>query len=63
MEYYSKFYAKDLPEHPGMEAVLLSFSVYAELAEESTKEELSEAISVLSNGKVSGKYGIPSEIF
>ena len=28
LERYSKLYAQDLPEHPGMEAILPSFGVY-----------------------------------
>ena len=36
---------------------------YAELDEEPAEEELSKAISALSNGKVRGKGGIPDEIF
>ena len=46
-----------------MEEVLPSFGVYAELDEEPTQEELSEAISVLSNGKAPGEDGIPAELF
>ena len=63
MEHYSKLYAQDLPKHPGMEEVLPLFSKYAELNEESTKEDLSEAKSELSNGKAPGEDGIPAEIF
>ena len=63
MEHYYKLYAQDLPEHPGMEAVLPSFGVHAELDEEPTEEELSWAISALSKGKVLGEEGIPAEIF
>ena len=63
VEHYSKLYAQDLSENPGMEAVLPSFGVYAELDEEPVKEEITEAISVLSNGKVPGKDGIPAEIY
>ena len=39
VECYSKLYVQDLPEHPGMEAVLPSFVVYAELDKEPTKEK------------------------
>ena len=46
-----------------LEAVLASFKVFAELDEEPSKEELSEAISALPNGKGPGKDGIPAEIF
>ena len=63
VEHYSKLYAQDLPEHPGMEAVLPSFGVYAELDDAPTEEELSEAISALSNGKAPGEDGFPAEIF
>ena len=63
MEHCSKLYAQDLPEHSGMEAVLPSFGVYAELDEKLTEEELSEAISRLSNGKAPGECGIPVDIF
>ena len=52
---------QDLPEHPGMESVLPSVSVFAELDEELNEEELSEAISALSNGKARGEGGIPAE--
>ena len=45
VEYYSKRYAQDLPEHSGMEVVLASFGVDVEFDKESTKKELSEAIS------------------
>ena len=62
VKHCSKLYAQDLPRHPGMEAILPSFGVYAELDEEPTEEELSEAISALSNGKA-GEDGIPAEIF
>ena len=60
VEHCSRFYAQDLPEHPGMEAVLPSFGVYTELNEDPTEEELSEAISTLSNGKAPGEDGIPA---
>ena len=63
VEYYSKLNAQGLSEHPGLEAALPSFGVCAELDEEPTEEELSEAISVLSNGKASGEDCIPSETF
>ena len=52
----------NISEHPGMEAVLPSFGLYAEFDEEPTEEEFSEAISALSNGKASGEDGIPAEI-
>ena len=51
MEHYSKLYAQDLSERPGMQAVLPSFGVYAELDKDPTEEGLSETISALSNGK------------
>ena len=54
VEHYSKLHAQDLPEHPGMEAVLPSFGVYAELDDEPTEEQLSEDISSLSNEKAPG---------
>ena len=63
MEHYSKLYAQDHPEHPGMEEVLPSVGVYTELDEEPTEEELSEAISALSSGKVLGEDGIPAITF
>ena len=62
VEHYSKLYTQDLPEHPVMEEVLPSFGVHTELNEEPT-EELSEAISALSNGKAPGKYSFPVDIF
>ena len=46
-----------------MEEILPSFGVYAKLDEEPIEEELSEAISALSNGKAPGEDGIPAEIF
>ena len=46
-----------------MRAVLPSFGVFAELAEEPIKEELSEVVGALSNGKEPDKDGIPAEIF
>ena len=46
-----------------MEAVLPSFGIYAELDEKPAEEELSEAISVLSNGRALDEDGIPAEIF
>ena len=60
--HYSKLYAQDLPEHPGMEEVFPSFGVYAELDEEPTEEELSEATSALSKGKAPGEDCIAAEI-
>ena len=54
MEHYSKLYAQDVPEHPGMEPLLHSFGVYAQLVEP-TEEEPYEAISVLSSGNGLGK--------
>ena len=63
VEHYSKLNAQDLPEHPRMEAVLPSFGVHVELDKQPTKEELSEAISALSNGKTPGGDGIPAEMF
>ena len=62
VEHNSKLYAQGLLEHPDMEAVLPSFGAYTELAEEPTKEELSEAISGLSNVKAPGEDGIKGEI-
>ena len=46
-----------------MVAVLPSFGVYTELDEEPTEEELSEAISTLSNGKAPEEDGIPAVSF
>ena len=63
VEHYSKPYVQDLPEHPGMEAVLPSSSVYADLDEEPTERELSRAISALSKWKAPGEDGIPVEFF
>ena len=56
-EHYSKLYDQDFPEHPGMEVVLPSFRVYAEL-----DEKLPRAISALSNRIAPGKDYIPAEI-
>ena len=63
VQHYSKLYVQDLPEHLGTEEVLPSFGVYAELDEETTEEELSEAINQLSSGKAPGEDGIPADIF
>ena len=64
MEHYFKLYAQDLSEHPGMQAILLSFGVYAELDKDPTEEGLSDTISALLNGKSAGRrYGIPAESF
>ena len=63
VEHYTKLYAQDLPGHPGMEAVLLSVGVYAEVDDGLTEEELSEAMSALSNGKAPGEDSISVDIF
>ena len=60
--HYSKLYAQDLHEHPGMEAVLPSVRLFADLDEEPTEDKLSEAIIALSNVMELGKDGIPAEI-
>ena len=39
-----KLYAQDLPEHPGIEVLLPSFGVYADLSALSLGEELTSRI-------------------
>lgn len=63
VEHFSKLYAQDLPEHPGMEAVLACFGIFSELDEAPTQGELSEAITALSNGRALSEDGILDEIF
>ena len=63
MEHYSELYAEYIPEHPDLESVLTSFDAYVEWDEDSTEEELSEAIDSLTNGKAPGEAVIPVERF
>ena len=63
VEHYSKHYAEDIPEHPALESVLPIFDTFVEGDEDPTEEELSEAITSLSNGKTSGEDSIPADIF
>ena len=63
VEHCSNLHAQDLPEHPCMEAALPSFGEYAEQEEEPSEEELSEAISALSNSKSPGEDGSPAHFF